>query len=176
MASRSSILAWSIPWTKEPGGLLSTGSQKVGHYWSNLAHMYPCPQLCAGACEDTVFPPASSFSPSPSSAPEPRVAPKLFWDAASPRHGESQCHLCPVPHEKWKCQSLSYVWLFATPWTVAHQAPLSTEFSRQECWSGEPFLSLRDPPNPGIELKSPALQAHSLLSEPPICYIKAYKT
>ena len=40
---------------------------------------------------------------------------------------------------EWMCQSLSRVWLFATPWTAAHQAPLSTEFSRQTYWSGLPF-------------------------------------
>ena len=54
-----------------------------------------------------------------------------------------------------------------TPWTVACQAPLSMEFSRQECWSGRPFPSPEDIPNPGIEARSPVLRADSLLSEPP---------
>ena len=54
-----------------------------------------------------------------------------------------------------------------TPCTVAHQAPLSLGFSRQECWSGLPFLSPGDLPNPGVKPRSPALQAESLLSEPP---------
>ena len=49
----------------------------------------------------------------------------------------------------------------------AHQAPLSMEFSRKECWSGLPFPSPGDLPNPGIEPGSPALPADSLLSEPP---------
>ena len=66
---------------------------------------------------------------------------------------------------KWK--SLSRVRLFATPWTVAHQAPPSMEFSKQEYWSGLPFPSPRDLPNPGIEPRSPALQAGPLPSEPP---------
>ena len=48
------------------------------------------------------------------------------------------------------CQSLSRVRLFATPWAVARQAPLSMEFSRQEYWSGLPFLSAGDLPDPGI--------------------------
>ena len=61
--------------------------------------------------------------------------------------------------------SLSHVRLFATPWTVAHQAPPSMEFSRQEHWSGLPFPSPGDLPNPGIELRSPALWADALLSE-----------
>ena len=55
----------------------------------------------------------------------------------------------------------------ATPWTVACQAPLSMEFSRQEYWSGMPFPSPGDLLDPGIELGSPALQADSLPSEPP---------
>ena len=53
----------------------------------------------------------------------------------------------------------------ATPWTVARQAPLSMGFSRQEHWSGLPFPSPGNLPNPGIEPKSPALQADSLLTE-----------
>ena len=54
-----------------------------------------------------------------------------------------------------------------TPWTVAYQAPQSMEFSRQEYWSGLPFPSPGDFPNPGIEPGSPALQADALPSEPP---------
>ena len=54
-----------------------------------------------------------------------------------------------------------------TAWTVAHQAPLSMEFSRQEYWSRLPFPSPGDLPDPRIELGSPALQADSLPSEPP---------
>ena len=53
------------------------------------------------------------------------------------------------------------------PGTVAHQAPLSMGFPRQEYWSGLPFPSPGDLPDPGIELRSPALLADSLLSEPP---------
>ena len=64
-------------------------------------------------------------------------------------------------------QSLSRVRLFATPWTVAHQAALSMEFSRQENWSGLPFPSPGDLPKPGVDPRSPASQADSLLSEPP---------
>ena len=53
----------------------------------------------------------------------------------------------------------------ATSWTVAHQAPLSMGFSREEYWSGLPFPSLGDLPDPGIKPKSPALQADSLSTE-----------
>ena len=68
---------------------------------------------------------------------------------------------------KPKCQSLTRVWLFATPWTVTWQAPLPIEFSRQEYWSGLPFPSPADLPNPGIDPGSPTLQEDSLLSDPP---------
>ena len=68
---------------------------------------------------------------------------------------------------KVKVKSFSRVWLFATPWTVAHQAPPSMGFSRQEYWSGLPFPSLGYLPDPGIEPRSPALQADTLTSEPP---------
>ena len=63
-------------------------------------------------------------------------------------------------------ESLSHALLFATPWTVACQAPLSMGFPRQENWNGLPFLSPRDLPNPGIEPGSPVWQANSL----PLCH------
>ena len=53
------------------------------------------------------------------------------------------------------------------PWAVACQVPLSVGFSRQEYWSGLPFPSPGDLPEPGIELRSPAMQVDSLLTEPP---------
>ena len=66
-----------------------------------------------------------------------------------------------------RAKSLSCVQLFVTPWTVTCQDLLSMGFYRQEYWSGLPFLSPGDLPDPGIELGYPALQADSLLSEPP---------
>ena len=69
--------------------------------------------------------------------------------------------------EKKKVKSPSHVRLLATPWPIAHQAPLSMEFSRQEYWSGLPFPSPGDLPDPGIKPWSLTLQADSLLSEPP---------
>ena len=68
---------------------------------------------------------------------------------------------------KVKLKSLSSVRLFATRWTVAYHAPLSMGFSRQEYKSGLPFPSPGDLPKPGIEPRSPALQADALPSEPP---------
>ena len=67
--------------------------------------------------------------------------------------------LCVLSH-------FTHVWLFVTPWTVACQAPLCMGFSSQEYWSGFPFLSPGDLPDPVIEPGSPALQADSLLFEP----------
>ena len=64
-------------------------------------------------------------------------------------------------------KSLSRVQLFATPWAAASQAPPSMGFSRQEYWSGLPFPSPGDLPDPGIEPGSPALQADSFSLEPP---------
>ena len=64
-------------------------------------------------------------------------------------------------------KSLSCVQLFATPWTVAYKDPLSMEISRQEYCSGLPFPAPGDLPNPGIESKSPTLQADALQFEPP---------
>ena len=61
-----------------------------------------------------------------------------------------------VTKEQWKCKLPSRVRLFATPWTAE-----SMEFSRPECWSGQPFPSPGDLPNPGIKPRSPALQADS---------------
>ena len=52
--------------------------------------------------------------------------------------------------------------VFVTPWTVAHQAPLYMKFSRQEYWSGLPFPPLGDLPDPGFEPTSPGLQEESL--------------
>ena len=63
--------------------------------------------------------------------------------------------------------SLSLVQLFATPWTVAQQASPSMGFSRQEYWSGLPFPSPGALPNPGIEPRSPTLEADALTSKPP---------
>ena len=62
---------------------------------------------------------------------------------------------------------LSRVRLLATLWTVARQPPLSMGFSRQEYWSGLAFPSPGDLPDPGIEPRSPTLEADALTSEPP---------
>ena len=70
---------------------------------------------------------------------------------------------CPCRrYKKERVKSLSRVRLFATPWTVAHQAPLSMAFSRQEYWNGLPFPSPGDIADPGIKPRFPTLQADAL--------------
>ena len=66
-----------------------------------------------------------------------------------------------------KVKLLSCVLFFATPWTVAYQTPLPQGFPKQEYYSGLPFPFPGDLPDPGIEPRSSALQADTLLSEPP---------
>ena len=83
--------------------------------------------------------------------------------------GPFAVHLKLSQHVNWLCvsvcaKSLNPVQLFATPWTVACQAPLSVEFSRQEYWSGLPCPPPGNLPVPGIKPGSPALQADSLPS------------
>ena len=89
------------------------------------------------------------------------VIPSSTEYLSNPLWNKTQCV------KKVKVKSLSRVQLFGTPWTVAHQAPLSMGFSREEHWSGLPFPSPGDLPNPGIEPRSPELQADALTSEPP---------
>ena len=75
-----------------------------------------------------------------------------------------------IPKQSTQCESVSCSVVsdsLQPQWSEARQAPLSMEFSRQEYWSGLPFSSPGDLPNPVIEPGSPALQADSLLSEPP---------
>ena len=76
-----------------------------------------------------------------------------------------------------RAQSLSYVRLFVTAWTVAHQPPLSMEFSRQEYWSWLPLPTPGDLVEPVIEpvsSGSPALVAGFLTTEPPGKPIKRF--
>ena len=78
----------------------------------------------------------------------------------------SEC-LAYSPKERVESEVAQSCPTFATPWTVACQAPPSMGLSRQECWSGSPFLSPGDLPDPGIEPGSLALRADASPSEPP---------
>ena len=103
-------------------------------------------------------------------APHGWVLWALLGDAArSPFYRQEVGSQDKSLHGYWKVKvsSLSRVWLFGTPWTVARQAPLSMEFSRQEYWSGLSFPPPGDLPDPGIELRSLAIQVDSWPSEPP---------
>ena len=105
--------------------------------------------------------------PSPGDLPVPGIepgSPALEADALTSEPPGKPIFVCTYVFSS--VQSLSRVRLFVTPWTVAHQAPPSMEFSRQEYWSGLPFPSPGDLPYPGIEPGSPALEADALTSEP----------
>ena len=98
-------------------------------------------------------------------AEEPGI--KLPTPFRSSQKQESSRNTSEVKWSESEEKSLSRVWLFATPWTLAYQASPSMGFSRQEYWSGLPFPSAGDLPDPGIELRSPSLEADALTSDPP---------
>ena len=182
MATLSSILAWKIPWIEEPGGLHSMGSQRVGQDWATELNWYvkeacECVQLLSRV--QLFATPWTVARQVPLSMGFPR---QEFWSGLPipppedlPNPGIKLASLVSLPlaagfftagttwEIKWKLPS--FIQLFLTPWIVARQAILSMEFSRQEYWSGLPFPSPGDLPDPGIEPGSPALQADSLPSE-----------
>ena len=149
--SLSRVQLFVIPWPAARQAPLSMefSSQE---YWSGLSFpssgCLPDPGIKLGS-------PALQADSLPSEPPgKPHVSNTIFYNVIS--------------NISVKCQSLSRARLFATPWTAALQAPLSMRFSRQGYWSGLPFPSPGDLPNPGIEPGSPnLLQADSLPSEPP---------
>ena len=129
-------------WTGRPGVLWFLGSQRVGHYWVMIwsswllkvstysataaKSLQSCPTLC------------DPIDVSPPGSPIPGIlqARTLEWVAIS------FSNAWKWKSEKVKVKSLSCVWLLATPWTAAYQAPPSMGFSRQEYWSGVPLASL----------------------------------
>ena len=129
MATHSSVLAWRIPRTGEPGGLPSMGSHRVGHDWSDLA--------LALAIHSEII----NF----------RVIVSTEQKSTDKHILLRFVDLCVL--------SYSVVSDSVTPWIVARKSPLTMEFSRQEHWSGGPLPSPRDLPNPGTEPKSPASPA-----------------
>ena len=134
-------------------------------YWGGLP--YPPP----GDLPDPGIKPAFLMSPAMAGRSLPPVPPGKPVDENT-IHPYAQLTLekdpyVTIPKVKVKVKSLSCVRLFVTPWTVAHQAPLSMGFSRQEYWSGLPFPSPGHLPDPGIEPGSPALESDASTSEPP---------
>ena len=80
------------------------------------------------------------------------------------KHGNIYTTICKRDQFR-SVQSLSHVQTLVTPWTVAHQAPLFMEFSRQEYWGGLPYPTPGDLPDPGIELTS-AMAGRFFITEP----------
>ena len=134
---------------REPGGLPSLGSHRVGHDWSDLA---------AAAAKANYFPQASALS----SNIKLEIIFHLCSQSKSTLHDQGgwECLHCDIKSYQ-PLSHFSHVWLFVIPWIVAHQAPLSMRFSRQEYWNGLPFPSPEDLPHPGDEPGPPALQADS---------------
>ena len=139
MAIHSRTIAWKIPRTEEPGRLQSMGSQRVGHDWATSLFFF------------TVLLPFYIFIFS------------IWKENPLSFRNWQMSNVLRVLHlrsleVKWsEVKLLNHVRLFATPWTIAYQAPPSMGFSRQEYWSGLPFPSPGDLPDPGIEPRSPTL-------------------
>ena len=135
--------------------------------FTNTEHFLVIPhhQACFPEIQPLDLPPLNHFLQSPifyglNCAPPPPTLPQKMehW---SPHTQDLRVwsYLTSEP--------VKLLWLFATPWAVAYQAPPFMEFSRQEYWSGLPFPSPGDLPHPGIEPKFSTLQADTLLPEPP---------
>ena len=127
-------------WTGRPGVLRCMGSQRVGHDWATELNW-----------TDTV----RGFS---------IVSVIFFWNPLA--FSVIQRMLAIWSLVPLCMYVLSHILLFATSWTVAHQAPFSMGFPRKEYWSGLPFPPLGDHPNPGIKLGLWPRQANSL----PLCH------
>ena len=157
MATHSSLLAWRIPWTEEPGRLQSIWSQsrarltllsmQAGTLVQNSTQIsFPSWVLILKFLGNSLVVQWLGLGASTHQA----WAQSLVWGMKVPQA------------MKVKVKSLSRVRLFATPWTVARQAPLSMGFARQEYWSGLSFSS----PTQGSNPRLLHLQADSLLPEP----------
>ena len=172
MATHFSILPWRIPWTEEPGRLQSMRSLSqtrlsmhahAWHFtWHNVFKIHTSYSMCQNFIpyKKCVFIHVCMYI---------HCMFRPHCVCLLDLHGHLCCfHLLAIVNRKWKkVRLLSRVRLFATLWTVVHQAPPSMGFSRQEYWSGLPFPSPGDFPDPGIEPRSPALQADALPCEPP---------
>ena len=151
MVTYSRILVWKIPWTGQPGGLQHRRWQRVGHDRVNvhtLTHtrtqMHKHPHRHTQKSSRDCLPAVSGhlFTPATLTIKLTISASSIFGEVIA--------------------QSLSPVQLLATPWTVAHQAPLSMEFSRREYWNGLSFASPGDLHDSGIRPLSLAWQVDSL--------------
>ena len=153
-----SILAWRIPWTEEPGsgveGLQSVRSQRAGHDWATNNFIFSAykgmlsrPQARQALYQFTRWIPCDCVFSSvlkdhyKLGKPMGLGFPATAKPAVRSR-GNLQIKTSSIMFSRdVVCESLSRVQLFATPWTVTHQAPLSMGLSRQQYWSGLPFPS-----------------------------------
>ena len=136
--------------------------------WAKLFGNYKSSHHCHQGLDDKSVSPLHQFPSTGHShrkhtaGTAPETLSKAWWGRIS--------NCSPIPSmvivTKVKVKSLSRVRLFATLWTVGYKAPPFMGFSRQEYWSGLPFPSSGDLPDPGTEPGSPTLQADALTSEP----------
>ena len=156
MATPSSILAWRIPWTEDPGRLLSTGSQRVGHDWVTSLSFTFLHNICILAlCSGSI------------------IAKQVY-----PR-----CDYCYYKWVKFISKMHFWAYMYMPVCSVASNSLQSyglqparllypcMGFSRQEYWSGLPCPPPADLPDLGIESMTPrssALQLDSLSSKPPL--------
>ena len=147
----------------------SVGSHRVGHNWSDLAAAAVTVKFSLNRTFKLLF--ILKYLKAMCIITSNTVLmPVLHLFPSSPFDLRVKCLLpCSDDRIPTQCmyrhiQSLSPVWFFATPWTMACQTPLSMEFSRQEYWSGLPFPSPGDLPHPGIK---PAVLITLLGSQPP---------
>ena len=143
MATHSSILGWRIPWTEEPGGLQSVGLQRVRHDWSGLA--------CMHTHMHTWYTHIHTFTH------------VYIW--LNVHREKYRWHTLGCSHKliENKAESESRSVVSNSLWPHGPYTPWN---SPGQNWSGYPFPSPGDLPNPGIEPKSPTLQADSLPAEP----------
>ena len=178
MATHSSILAWRIPWTEEPGRLQSLVLQRVGHNWATNtffhAFWYMSSYECHLASFEThwnfevasfefklqrrtkIYIPTNSVKVFLFSTPSPALFVDFYLFIFNWR-------IIALPNF---VVAVQYVSDSVTPWTVARQAPLSVGFSRQESWSGLPCPSPGDLPDSGIE--PTCIAGGFLMTEPPV--------
>ena len=170
MATYSSILAWRIPWMEEIGRLQSTGSQRVGH---DLGTKPPPPLMSGSKTTDIYFLEAGKSQIKMWAGLVSSEASLLgLQTAAFPTDCLLSLHVGVLSFSYCVyAKLLSCVRLFATPWTVAHQPPLSMGFPRPKWLSGLSFPTPRYVPDPGIKPASPvtpALAGRFFTTAPPM--------
>ena len=139
MATHFSVLAWRIPGMGEPGGLLSMGSHRVGHDWSDLAAAAACP--LSRRCHPTISSSVIPFSSCPQSFP---ACPTLIGALESHLRVGAVLATCIILGP-WKlhwnsCLVAQLCLTLVTPWTVAHSLPCLWDFPGKNTGVGSHFL------------------------------------